>query len=91
MDRPDDISGLWKTAMDKYAEMTGDNLFTQSDPNSRTIDSVLAFTTENQKGFEMWRHNKGKISKLRTALKKCLGALDGLATFIAPYVSGVGN
>lgn len=89
-DRPDDIHALWEAAVDEYARTTGDNLFTPSH-GGRTIDSVLAFATEKQGHFTKWRNNGGKVSKLRAALKKCLGPLNALGGFVATCASPVGN
>lgn len=57
-----DVSDLWKDALKAYKGIVGFDLERKFD----SVDSLIAFSTDQMNNFHSFRHDKKKVDKLRT-------------------------
>ncbi|KAH6665285.1 hypothetical protein F5X68DRAFT_250052 [Plectosphaerella plurivora] len=57
-----DVSDLWKDALKAYKGIVGFDLQRKFD----SVDSLIAFSTEQMNGFHTFRHDNKKVDKLRS-------------------------
>ena len=76
-----DLGILWTRAVDKYTQKTGQKL---AHLRGQSISDVMQTTAVEKKRFESYRHDNGKLDKVRAAfgrhldgMQKCL---DGVQT-----------
>lgn len=74
-----DLGALWTKAVNDYVQKTGNNI---DRLNSQSLHDVMEATSKEMKTFGGFRHDGGKVDKVRSAFQKHLGmmqkCLDGL-------------
>jgi hypothetical protein len=88
----DDVALLWQRAIDEYNN--NPDLKHLKDmrrvESLNSLDEIIKVRETESKKFSILRNDGGKISWLRSKVKKCLGPIDSIANFIAGAASTVG-
>lgn len=78
-EHPTDLGTLWTEAVKDYAQKTGHNIEHMA---SQNLNDVMAATSKELKTFGGFRHDGGKVDKVRSAFQGHLGniqkCVDGL-------------
>lgn len=64
------VSDLWVAAVNKYQGIMGFQL--ERKPEYNSIQSIVAAGASEMNKFHKWRHNRGKVDRLRTLFSENL-------------------
>ncbi|PKS12614.1 hypothetical protein jhhlp_000822 [Lomentospora prolificans] len=81
-----DLGTMWQEALIKYYEECGTDLRTIH-PSRFTINHILAEQDHQLLLFNQFRHDKGKLDKLRSLISSNSQIIQGVATHIAEAAS----
>ncbi|KAK1502869.1 hypothetical protein CTAM01_04858 [Colletotrichum tamarilloi] len=79
-----DISDLWQEALKNYKGIVGFDLQRSFD----NVQDMIKFANQEMERFHDYRHNKGKVDRLRSAFASSLGYVETAAQILVPAVEG---
>jgi hypothetical protein len=84
-DLPTDISLLWQEALVKYQKQTGINL----GPSGKNVNVAMIIADQDAqlKTFNTFRHDGGKVDKLRSLASRNVDIIQGIAKHIGDAAS----
>jgi len=86
-DTSNDISAIWKAAMDRYEEETKIKIYSLD--RARNVNDILTHIQEREKKFRAHRHDESRTDKFRTLVSKSLGLIDAIGNLVAGAASMV--
>jgi hypothetical protein len=86
-DAPTDVGALWSDAIAQYEKLAGVKL--QSMEQAQTVEDVLGFMEGWSGKFDKFRHDGGKLDKLRSLVRDGLSPIDEIGGYLASAASSV--
>jgi|SRR3569833_464177 len=86
-DEETDLGMLWQQALNEYcAESDGADLI-GTDPSRWNMGRILAEQEEQLQFFSQFRHDKGRVDKLRTLVSQNSAIIQNVSTCVAAAAS----
>ncbi|EXF77365.1 hypothetical protein CFIO01_10138 [Colletotrichum fioriniae PJ7] len=79
-----DISDLWQEALKNYKGIVGFDL----QRSFRNVEDMIKSATQEMERFQDYRHNEGKVDRLRRAFASSLGYVETAAQILVPAAEG---
>ncbi|KLU84503.1 hypothetical protein MAPG_03544 [Magnaporthiopsis poae ATCC 64411] len=81
-----DVAALWDQALTSYSDRTGVDIRMAVQPQ-KSISSIMMEQQRLLQAFSGFRHNKGKVDKLRTVIARNADVVQSVATLVADAAS----
>ncbi|KAL8388797.1 hypothetical protein RB595_008937 [Gaeumannomyces hyphopodioides] len=85
--QPTDLATLWDQALTTYSERTNVDIRKAMQPQ-KSVNSIMMDQQQLLQAFSGFRHNKGKVDKLRTVIARNADVIQSVAALVANAASG---
>lgn len=85
-DEKTDLADLWNQALEDYYRESGENL-SGTDSSRWNMGHILAEQEQQLQLFNQFRHDKGRVDKLRTLVSKNSAIIQSVTTHVAAAAS----
>jgi fungal STAND N-terminal Goodbye domain len=87
-DEASDLGEMWKQALAEYTAESGGKDLRPTNSSQWNMGRILADQEEQLQLFSVFRHDKGRVDKLRTLVSKNSAIIQSVASNIATAASG---